>query len=157
MKIIVSILFALISISYAAESEKCDTCAANKEYVKCGYYVEMKGDVQKQDSCLVFAQSIFEGNNYSRASWYFLVGGDFDNAIKAGEKSLEAKEYFVAELIAEAYILKGDQENAKKYFKLLRKRVPPEALFLKKHFEILERIYPDKFESALAIKLLQES
>ncbi len=157
MKKLVSILFALVSISYAAELEKCDTCAANKEYVKCGYYVEMKGDVSKQDSCLIFAQSIFEGNNYSRASWYFLVGGDFDNAIKAGEKSLEAKEYFVAELIAEAYILKGDQENAKKYFKLLKKRVPPEALFLKKHFEILERIYPDKFKSALAVKLLQES
>ncbi|MEA3418391.1 MAG: hypothetical protein U9Q90_03240 [Campylobacterota bacterium] len=157
MKIIVSILFALVSIGYAAEIEKCDTCAVNKEYVKCGHYVEMKGDLSYQNSCLLFAQSIFEGNNYSRASWYYLIGGDFDNAIKAGEKSLEAKEYFVAELIAEAYILKGDQENAKKYFKLLKKRVPPEALFLKKHFEILERIYPDKFESALAIKLLQES
>lgn len=157
MKKILLFLFALVSITHAAEGEKCDTCAVNKEYVKCGYYVEMKGDLSYQDSCLAFAESIFEGNNFSRASWYFLMGGDFDNAIKAGKKSLEAKEYFVAELIAEAYILKGDQENAKKYFKLLKKRVPPEALFLKKHFEILERIYPDKFKSALAIKLLQES
>ena len=157
MKKILPLLFLLTLMTFGAEAEKCDTCAANKEYAKCGYYVEMKGDLSKQDSCLIFAESIFEGNNFSRAAWYFLLGGDFDNAIKAGEKSLEAKEYFVAESIAEAYILKGDQENAKKYFKLLKKRVPPEALFLKKHFEILERIYPDKFESTLAIKLLQES
>ncbi len=144
-------------MTFGSEAKKCDTCAANKEYVKCGYYVEMRGDLSKQDSCLVFAESIFEGNNYSRAAWYYLVGGDFDNTIKAGEKSLEAKEYFVAELIAEAYVLKGDKENAKKYFKLLKKRVPPEALFLEKHFEILARLYPDKFDSDLVLQLLHDS
>ena len=157
MKKILLFLFVLATITLAVEGEKCDTCAANKEYVKCGHYVEMKGDLSYQNSCLVFAQSILEGNSFSRASWYFLVGGDFDNAIKAGKKSLEAKEYFVAELIAEAYILKGDKENAKKYFRLLKKKVPPEVLFLKKHFEILARLYPDKFDSDSAKQLLQES
>ncbi|MEA3456460.1 MAG: hypothetical protein U9R26_08110 [Campylobacterota bacterium] len=157
MKKVIVLFVSVVAIVHAVELEKCDTCAANKEYVKCGHYVEMKGDLSYQNSCLLFAESIFEGNNYSRASWYYLLGGDFDNAIKAGEKSLEAKEYFVAELIAEAYVLKGDKDNAKKYFKLLKKRVPPEALFLKKHFEVLARLYPDKFDTALVVKLLQES
>lgn len=157
MKKVIVLFISVVAIVHAVELEKCDTCAANKEYVKCGHYVEMKGDLSYQNSCLLFAESIFEGNNYSRASWYYLLGGDFDNAIKAGEKSLEAKEYFVAELIAEAYVLKGDKDNAKKYFKLLKKRVPPEALFLKKHFEVLARLYPDKFDTALVVKLLQES
>ena len=64
-------------------------------------------------------------------------------------QSLKDKQFYVG--------YTNNLENAKKYFKLLKKRVPPEALFLKKHFEILERIYPDKFKSALAVKLLQES
>ncbi len=157
MKSLLFFFFAIAVFSNAAEAEKCDSCSASKEYVKCGYYVEMKGDLSKQDSCLIFAQSILEGNNFSRASWYFLMGGDVDNAIKAGEKSLEAKEYFVAELLAEAYVIKGDQNNAKKYFKLLKAKVPPEALFLDKHFDILSRLYPDKFDKASAIKLLKES
>ena len=156
IKIALLLLVAGI-VSGATELEKCDTCAVNKEYVKCGHYVEMKGDLSYQKSCLLFAQSIYEGNNYSRASWYFLVGGDFDSAIEAGKKSLESKEYFAAELIAEAYMLKGDQENAKKYFRLLKKRVPLEVLSLEKHFEILARIYPDKFDADQVKQLLQES
>ncbi len=157
MKNLLFFFFTISLFANAIEAEKCDTCSASKEYVKCGYYVEMKGDLSKQDSCLIFAQSILEGNNFSRASWYFLMGGDVDNAIKAGEKSLEAKEYFVAELIAEAYIIKGDLNKAQKYFKLLKEKVPAEALFLDKHFEILSRLYPDKFDKASVIKLLKES
>lgn len=157
MKKIILFLFALLVISNAAKLEKCDSCAINKEYAKCSYYVEMKGDLSKQDSCIHFAQNIYEGNSYSRASWYFLVGGDFDSAIRAGEKSLEIKEYYVAELMAEAYILKGDHKNAKKYFVLLKKKVPENAIFLDKHFEILARVYPDKFDESLARQLFKDS
>ena len=119
-KIFISLLF-LISTIHAIDLKTCDKCSISKEYVKCSYYVEIKGDLSKQDSCLIFAQSMFEGNSFGRASWYYIIAGDLDKALEAGKKALEVKEYFVAEQIAEIFILKNDLENAKKYANLYQK------------------------------------
>ena len=152
-KIFISILF-LFSTIQATDLKKCDKCSINKEYIKCSYYVEIKGDLSKQDSCLIFAQSMFEGNSIGRASWYYIIAGDLDKALEVGKQALKIKEYFVAEQIAEIFILKNDLENAKKYANLFKKRVPKGSIFIDKHLEILERIYKDKFDIELAKEIL---
>lgn len=82
----------------------------------------------------------------------FLLAGDFDRAIESGKKGLLVKEYYVAEQIAQGYILKGDEENAKKYIKILQKHIKGN-LFLEKHLEVLSRLYPDKFDAKVVKKL----
>ncbi len=138
---------------YATEPVKCDHCFIGKEYMKCSYYVEKNGDLSKQKTCLTYANSLLKGQSPGRASWYFIIGGDFDKAIKAGEKALKQKEFFALEHLAEVYLLKGDHKNAQKYFKKLRQKKLGSALFTQKHFEILSKLYPKKFDKEEAQKL----
>ncbi len=154
MKKLILSLLAIFSTTYAIDLPKCDKCSIAKEYAKCSYYVETKGDLSKSDSCLIYAQSMYEGTSYGRASWYYLVGKDIDRALEAGEKALKQKEYFVAEQLSEIFILKNDPQNAKKYAELFKKSVPDGIIFVDKHLEILQRVYKDKFDVELAKKLL---
>jgi len=156
VKKIILIILTFLSSTNATELKKCDTCATSKEYVKCAYYVEQKADLSKQDSCMIYAQSMEEGNNNSRAAWYYLVGGDFKAAIRAGESALKVGEKFAAEHIAEAYILEGDNKKAEQYFSMIGKTSPDAILMVQKHFEILQRIYPDKFKADSADKLYKK-
>lgn len=147
------LILTILGSTHAADLQKCDTCQTAKEYVKCGYYVEQKADLSKQESCMIYAQSMEEGNNNGRAAWYYLVGGDFKAAIRAGESALKVGEKFAAEHIAEAYMLEGDNEKAKQYFSMLGSNSPDAELMVQKHFEILQKVYPDKFKAQTANKL----
>ncbi len=151
-KILFSILL-VSGITSAADLSKCDKCSIAKEYMRCGYYVEQKADLSKQDACMIYAQSMEEGNNNGRAAWYYLVGGDFKSAIRAGESALKVGEKFAAEHIAEAYILEGDNKKAEKYFAMIGRNSPDAVLMIEKHFEILQKVYPDKFKAETANKL----
>jgi hypothetical protein len=148
-------LLAISSTINAIDLPKCDKCSIAKEYAKCSYYVEIKGDLSKSDSCLIYAQSMYEGTSYGRASWYYLVGKDTDRALDAAQKALKQKEYFVAEQLSEIFIIKNDPQNAKKYADLFKKSVPDGVVFVDKHLEILKRLYKDKFDVELAKKLLK--
>jgi hypothetical protein len=154
MQIVLFILLSLVSFSNAVDLKKCDKCSISKEYIKCTVYVEQKGDISKQNSCMIFAQSLDEGNSDARASWYYLLGGDFDNVIKTGKNAVKTKEYYAAEQVGEAYLLKGDKKNAKKYFELLKQKAPKSDIFFKKHIEVLSRLYPKKFDSSFAKEFL---
>ncbi len=144
----------VLSSAFALDVAKCGKCAISKEYIKCSVYVEKKGDKSRQKSCQVYAESLYAGNSEARATWYFLLSGSFDQAINAGEKGLLLGKYYVAEQIAEAYLLKGDKENAKKYSKILKEHIH-ENIFLEKHIAVLSRLYPDKFDANEAEKLLK--
>jgi tetratricopeptide (TPR) repeat protein len=156
MKKAVLLTLALLGSAYAADLPKCDKCSISKEYMKCGYYVEQKADLSKQDSCIIYAQSMEEGNSNGRASWYYLVGGDFKAAIKAGESALKVGEKFAAEHIAEAYMLEGDNKKAEKYFSMIGKNTPDAVLMIEKHFEILQKVYPKKFKAETANRLYKQ-
>jgi len=147
-----SLIVLLFTSASALDVLKCDKCSISKEYIKCTVYVEKKGDKSKQESCRLYAESLYAGNSEARAAWYFLLSGDFDKAIEAGKKGLEVKEYYVSEHIAEAYILKGDEKNAKKYIKILQEHISG-SIFLNKHVKVLSRLYPDKFDAKAALKL----
>lgn len=153
MRKIIFLSMLTSSVITAADLANCDKCSISKEYMKCGYYVEQKADLSKQDACMIYAQSMEEGNNNGRASWYYLVGGDFKAAISAGEKALKVGEMYAAEHIAEAYLLEGDAQKAQTYFKMLDGSTPDAALMTQKHFEILQKVYPDKFKIETANKL----
>ena len=104
MTIKIILLLTLPLYLLSAEAVKCDRCFIGKEYMKCSYYVEKKGDLSKQGTCLTYADSLLKGESPGRASWYYIVGGDFDKAIEAGEKALQRKEFFALEHLAEAYL-----------------------------------------------------
>lgn len=150
---IVLIILTILNSTHATELQKCDTGQTAKEYVKCVYYVEQKADLSKQESCMIYAQSMEKGNNNGRAAWYYLVGGDFKAAIRAGESALKVGEKFAAEHIAEAYMLEGDNKKAEQYFSMIGKTSPDAILMVQKHFEILQKVYPDKFKADSAEKL----
>ncbi len=145
----------LFSTLLTANDPACNDCSVSKEYAKCTFYVEKKGDLNWQSSCLVFARSIEVGSNFGRASWYYLVGGDFDNAIKAGNRAVEVGELYAVEYVAQAYVLKGDMESAKKYFRKIDTSADENRLLLKKHLEILRRVYPDKLTVTNEDNLIQ--
>jgi tetratricopeptide (TPR) repeat protein len=149
------LLILLIEGVFAVDLAKCDKCSLGKEYSKCAYYVEMKGDRSYQESCRVYAQSLFENNSAARSSWFFLLAGDFDKAIEAGKIGVKVTEDYAAEQVAEAYFLKGDTKEARLYFDMLKKSHPKNGLFLEKHFEILSRLYPKKFQLQKVQKLLK--
>jgi tetratricopeptide (TPR) repeat protein len=156
MKKTILVIFSILSTTYAVDISKCDKCTFAKAYMRCSYYVEKNADLSKQDSCLVYAQSLEEGNSKGRASWYYLVGGDFKSAIKAGENALKVGEKFAAEHIAEAYILQGNSEKAKKYFSMIDSENKDINLMVQKHFEILNRVHPDKFNIKTVDKLYKK-
>ncbi len=144
----------ILNSAVALDVSKCDKCAASKEYIKCSVYVEKKGDKSRQESCRIYAESLYASHSEARAAWYFLLSGDFDKAIEAGEKGLLVKEYYVSEYVAMAYLLKGDKENAKRYSEILKKYIHGN-LFLEQHIAVLSRLYPDKFDAKVAEKLLK--
>ena len=143
---ILLLLICLLQGLLAVDMAKCDACSIGKEYSKCAYYVEMKADKSYQKSCKIYAQSLFENNSAGRASWFFLLAGDFDKAIEAAKVGISVAEDYATEQAAEAYLLKGDMKKAKEYFTLLKKSHPQNGLFLEKHFEILLRLYPQRFD-----------
>ena len=152
-----SLLFTLpLALSLcAAESRACGSCVTGKSYMKCSYYVEKMGDLSRQKSCLEYADSLMEGESPGRASWYYLIGGDFDKAIAAGEKAVKRKETFALEQIAEAALLKGDKKGAKEAFERLRRKGLKDESFIRTHFEILKKLYPEKFDEQEAQSLLK--
>ncbi len=153
LKKTILLILTILGSTHAVDFSKCDKCSIAKEYTRCDYYVEQKADLSKQESCMIYAQSMEEGNNNGRAAWYYLVGGDFKAAIRAGESALKVGEKFAAEHIAEAYILEGNDKKAEKYFAMIGKNSPDAVLMIEKHFEILQKVYPDKFKAETANKL----
>ena len=156
MKKSILLILALLGSASAVDLSKCDKCSISKEYMKCGYYVEQKADLSKQEACMIYAQSMEEGNNNGRAAWYYLVGGDFQAAIRTGENALKVGEKFAAEHIAQAYILQGNDEKAKEYFAMLGHNSPDADLMVQKHFEILQKVYPEKFKADTANNLYKK-
>jgi tetratricopeptide (TPR) repeat protein len=144
-----SALLLLFTLTlFAQENPKCDKCFIGKEYMRCSYYVEKNADLSKQATCITYANSLLKGESPGRASWYYIVGGDFDKAIEAGEKALQRKEFFALEHLAEAYLLKGDIKRAKTYFSKMRKKSLQNQAFIEKHFAILSKLYPQNFDSS---------
>ncbi len=131
---------------YAQQTAKCDRCTIGKEFMRCSYYVEKKGDLSKQKSCLLYADSLFTGESPGRASWFYIVGGDFDKAIEAANIALKRGSIFALEHLGEAYILKGEQNKAQKYFYELKKSDFRNDPIITKHFETLQKLYPEKFK-----------
>ena len=147
------LLLTLTIYAFADQPVKCDRCFIGKEYMRCSYYVEKKGDLSKQNTCLTYADSLLRGESPGRASWYYIIGGNLDKAIEAGKKALERKEYFALEHLAEAYLLKNDTAKAKKYFTLLKEKSLQNEAFMTKHFKILSKLYPKTFHQKEAEKL----
>jgi len=145
--------FIISNLLYAAEAKKCDKCTVAKEYMRCTYYVEQKGDLSYQDSCMLYAKEMERNNNNGRAAWYYLAAGDFDSAIRSGEKALKVGENYASEHIAEAYLLKDDKDKAKNFFKKIGKSSKDAQLMTIRHFSILAKLYPNKFSIDTAQKL----
>lgn len=154
-KVIITLLL-LLDNSFAQTPTHCDTTAVNKEYLRCTVYVEQRADKSKQSSCMAFAKSMEEGNNFARASWFYILGGDFTAAIKSGEKALKVKDTYAASYLAEAYLLTQEQQKATHYFTMISNAKTDKRELIKKEFEILTRLYPKKFDQKEALKLFSK-
>jgi hypothetical protein len=134
----------------AAEKPTCQGCSVGKELLRCSYYVERRGDISQQDACITYAKSLIEGESPGRASWYFIVGGEFQKAIEAAKTALARGEYYAYEHLGEAYLLLNDTKKAKAAFSNLRQKVPGYEAFTPKHFQTLQKLYPKKWNSQKA-------
>jgi len=68
---ILSLSLLLLANVHALDVLKCDKCSISKEYIKCSVYVENKGDKSKQDSCLLYGESLYAGNSESTGCLVF--------------------------------------------------------------------------------------
>ncbi len=140
-----TLLFIMLMpfILNGADMPVCDKCTASKAFMRCAYYVGEKGDRTHQHACLLYARTLLEGESPGRASWYFILGGDFDQAIAAAKEALTRGEYFAYESLGEAYLLKGMQQEAKAAFAKLT-TLPGYETFIQAHLQTLQKLYPQK-------------
>lgn len=143
----------VISLGFHEE----DGVATNGSYGKCNYFVSKKGDLSKQSSCMLVANSMLKARIYRRASWYYLLGGDLDRAFSVAIIGMNKGDYYLVENIAEIYMIRGDMDNAKKYFKIFRENVNMDISWVSEHFDILSRIYIGKFSVKRAKALLGDN
>lgn len=134
-----------------------DAFATTREYGKCNYFVAKKGDLSRQPSCIMIANSVLKAHSYRRASWYYLLGGDLGRAFDVATIGMDKSDYFLAETLAQIYMIRGDTKNAKKYFKLFIENVDIDVGFVGEHFDILGRVYPDRFSVKRAKALLGDN
>ncbi|WP_200762833.1 hypothetical protein [Nitrosophilus alvini] len=146
------ITFALMFLSVFLSAADCK-CDLNKSELRCNYYVVKKGDTTKQKFCGEYAAYLEKTEVYGKASWYYLVGGEPEKAIETGTKALKSGEHYAAEYIADAYLIEGDVDKAKKYYSHFAKNVSQRNFFINRNFAILERIYK-KFDAKLARELI---
>ena len=133
----------------------CGNCNVGKAFLRCSYYVEKKGDTSQKQTCHVYADALLDAENPGRASWYYILAGDFDQAIAAARKAIDRGQYYAFESLGEAWLLKGEEEFAKAPFQNLRKAVPGYRKLLSKHFLVLSRLYPKKWQNSKAESLLK--
>ncbi len=131
-----------------------DAIATTKELGKCNYFVSKKGDLSRQNSCILIANSVLKAHSYRRASWYYLLGGDLGRAFDVATIGMDKGDYYLAETLADIHLIRGDTKNAKKYFKLFVKNVEIDISFVSEHFDILGRVYRDRFSVKRAKALL---
>ncbi|MFK5976815.1 MAG: hypothetical protein QM493_09930 [Sulfurovum sp.] len=136
---------------------KEDAFATTRDYGKCNYFVMKKGDLSRQNSCILIANSVLKGHSYRRASWYYLIGGDLGMAFDVATIGMDKGDYFSAETLAEIYLIRGDTKNAKKYFELFKENIEVDVGFLGDHLDILGRIYKDRFSVKRAKSLLGDN
>jgi|GEM_PF-1653385 len=158
-KIVIFLLYITVAwsetISLGFNEE--DSVATIREYGKCNFFVIKKGDLSRQPSCIMIATSVLRGHSYRRASWYYLVGGDLDRAFDVATLGFSKGDYYLAETLAHIYLIKGDNAKAKKYFKIFVDNVDEDIAFIREHFDILSRLYGDRFSVKRAKALLGDN
>ncbi len=144
------LFISLVSISsiYACN------CIANKNMMKCDYYVGRKFDKTHQKECLNFANSVVKDGMYAKASWYFLLGGDIKNAKINAKKALKMGHHYAAEYLGMVYILENDMKNAKKEFDFFKNRVKQHQ-YIRKDLNVLKHLY-DNFDDKSVLQMLQK-
>ncbi len=141
------VVICLLSISIF--SLACD-CVASKNMMKCDYYVGLKHDKTHQKDCVDFAKVREKGFVYGTAARYYLIGGDVDSAIKSAKQAVKMGENYAYEFLGLGYLLKNENEKAKKAFALLKVN---KRDYMKKDIDIIKAMYKD-FDKKKALKFL---
>ena len=116
----------------------CNKCALNKNQMKCEYYVAIKGDKSKAELCESYADYLDKTKVYGRAAWYYLLALKPKKAIEAAKNALKLGEEYANEYLAESYLILGDKQKAKEYYKKLSTH-----FFSKKNLQTLQKLYPN--------------
>ena len=100
---------ALVAVAvYAKVPEAQKLCNAEIKKDKPNMQVVKK-------ECIETAKYYENKKEYGSASWYYLLGGDYDRNINIIKTKLKTESFSIAK-IAHSYVLKGDLENAKKLY-----------------------------------------
>ncbi len=114
--------FFILFLTLGALLYACN-CKVEGEKIRCDYYVVKKHDTSKSNHCLKYAKTIYSDNMPAKASWYYLLGGDKENAKKSAKKALSIGLDFASEYLGFVYMLDKDYKNAQKQFEKLKKSV----------------------------------
>jgi len=140
-------LFAVTAISLWA----CN-CAIGRDMVRCDYYVAKNHDLSHQKDCINYAKSIDKDSMFAKASWYYLLGGDKNSAIKSAKEALKIGHHFAGEYIGFAYLMEKNDKEAKKYLNDFKQKVK-NIEYVKRDIETLKSIYKG-FDSIKAYNIL---
>lgn len=147
------IVFVILPIFLFAQNS-CDKCYLNKAQIKCDYYVAKNADLSKIDFCKEYASYLREAKAYSKSAWYYLLSKEPKLAIESAKKAIALGQDYALEYLADAYLIEGNRQKAKKYYSRLKKSSSKIDSIVEKNFSILDRLYKE-FNKKEAMKFLK--
>ena len=123
-------------------------CGKGKSMLQCDYYVARLGDKSRQGVCEAYAKVVDTDGAFAQAAWYYLLAGQPEKARRAARRALKQGQTYAAGYLAEALVVLGKSEEARRYRDIFEKTVPKHAYFAKE-IGILKKLYPDIDFSAL--------
>jgi len=149
------IFIAILPLLLLASSKVCTKCNLNKAEMQCNYYVAKKGDVSKKEHCKDYADYLNDTKVYGKAAWYYLLSLEPQKAVKAAKEAVKMNENYAYEYIADGYLIKGDKQKAKEYYKKFKENVGNVDFFIDRNFKVLDKIYKE-FNEKEAKRLLKD-
>ncbi len=149
------IFIAILPLILLASSKVCTKCDLNRAEMQCNYYVAKKGDTSKKEHCKDYADYLNDTKVYGKAAWYYLLSLEPQKSLEAAKKAVKMKENYAYEYIADVYLIKGDKQKAKEYYKKFKNSVKNVNFFIDRNFKVLDKIYKE-FNEIEAKRLLKD-
>lgn len=142
-KISLGVMMLFVGAEAGAIQAKCAGCSIGKEKLQCDYYVERKGDLSRQKTCLAYAKHVDIDGAYPKAAWYYLLAGEFAKAEASARKALTQGQAYGGEYLAISLWAQGKEKAARKVLNRFLREVPRHD-YLGKDLKTMEMLYPKK-------------
>ena len=108
----------------------------------CDYHVAKRHDRSYQKSCLDYAHYVDIDGAHAKAAWYYLLGGQAEQALKAARKALAQGQNYAAEYAWLALMIQGERQEAGRVMKRYRSTLDAMAKAFDQDLTLIKVLYP---------------